>query len=104
MQLVQTDPRFIEVFKVLTGVDLLDMQEKEMKRKDDNEDASKIRLAELEKKKAEEEKARKDAEDAALPDEERIAIQNKKDADAFKLKGNEHYKKREFESALDLYQ
>jgi len=34
MQLIQQDPRFMDVFKELTGVDLMDLQEKEMKRKD----------------------------------------------------------------------
>lgn len=34
MQCVQSDPRFMDVFKELTGIDLMDMQEQEMKRKD----------------------------------------------------------------------
>jgi len=33
MQLIQSDPRFMDVFKELTGIDLMDMQEKEMKNK-----------------------------------------------------------------------
>ena len=41
MQLVQSDPRFIHVFKVLTGVDLLAMQEQEMKKRDKEEDMKK---------------------------------------------------------------
>jgi hypothetical protein len=31
MQLVQSDPRFMDVFKELTGIDLMDMQEQKMK-------------------------------------------------------------------------
>lgn len=31
MQYVQTDPRFMDVFKELTGIDLMDMQEQKMK-------------------------------------------------------------------------
>jgi len=34
MQLVQSDPRFMDVFKELTGIDLMDMQEAQMKQKD----------------------------------------------------------------------
>ncbi len=48
MQLIQSDPRFIDVFKQLTGIDLLDMQEKEMKKKDQDEDTKKQRLAQME--------------------------------------------------------
>lgn len=55
MQLIQTDPRFMDVFKELTGVDLLDMQEKEMKNKQRSEDAQKIRMAASKKKKEEDE-------------------------------------------------
>jgi len=76
MQLVQTDPRFMDVFKELTGVDLMDMQEKEMKRRDQDEDQKKQRLADLEKQKAEEDRIRKEAEEAALPEEERLVVQN----------------------------
>jgi hypothetical protein len=31
MQLVQMDPRFMDVFKELTGIDLMDMQAQQMK-------------------------------------------------------------------------
>lgn len=58
----------------------------------------------MEAKKKEEEKRKKEAEEAALPEEERKAIQNRKEAEALKEQGNTHYKKREFERALDLYQ
>jgi stress-induced-phosphoprotein 1 len=32
MQLIQSDPRFMDVFKELTGIDLMDVQEKQMKK------------------------------------------------------------------------
>ena len=41
MQLIQSDPRFMDVFKELTGIDLLDMQEKEMKKQANAEDTKK---------------------------------------------------------------
>ena len=34
MQIIQIDPRFMDVFKELTGIDLLDMQSQQMKAKD----------------------------------------------------------------------
>lgn len=47
-------------------------------------------------KKAEDDKKRKEAEDAALPEEERNKIKNKNEAEALKEQGNAFYKKREF--------
>jgi len=38
-----------------------------------------------------------------LSDPERQAIQKKKEAADFKLKGNEAYKKKDFEKALEMY-
>ena len=51
MQLIQTDPRFMDVFKELTGIDLLDMQEKEMKKQATAEEVKKQRDTEEKKKK-----------------------------------------------------
>jgi len=104
MQLIQSDPRFMDVFKELTGVDLMDMQEQQMKNKDTQEAQAKKRQADEAAKKAEEERLRKEAEEQALPDEERQVIQNKKDAEALKAQGNDFYKKKEFQKALDFYQ
>ena len=61
MQLVQSDPRFMDIFKELTGIDLMDMQEKEMKRRDQEEELKKKREAEEKIRKEEEEKKRKEA-------------------------------------------
>jgi hypothetical protein len=74
MQLIQSDPRFMDVFKELTGVDLMDMQEQQMKNKDTQEAQAKKRQADEAAKKAEEERLRKEAEEQALPDEERQVI------------------------------
>mgnify|MGYP001051724078 FL=1 len=94
MQLIQTDPRFMDVFKELTGIDLMDVQEKEMKRKDEEEVNKKKRDEENKKKKEAEEKARKEAEEVNLPPEEREKLQKKKTAEGFKAQGNDFYKKR----------
>lgn len=55
------------------------------------------------KKKEEEEKKKKEEEEAALPEEERIKKQQKKDADTAKAEGNEAYKQKDFQKALDCY-
>ena len=104
MQVIQTDPRFMDVFKELTGIDLMDVQEKEAKKKDEDKDTKKKRDEENKKRKEAEEIARKEAEEASLPQEEREKIQKQKAADAFKLQGNDFYKKKQFEEALEFYQ
>lgn len=96
MQFVQTDPRFMDVFKEMTGIDLMDMQEKEMKRKEQMEDMRKKREAEEKKKKEEEERKKKEEKEASLPEEERKRLQAKKEAETIKAKGNELYKKKQF--------
>ena len=75
-----------------------------MKKDDVNKDAQKKRDEEAKIQKAEDEKKKKEAEEAALPEEERVLIQEKKDAEAFKLQGNDFYKAKDFENALDYYQ
>lgn len=104
MQLFQSDPRMMECFKVLTGIDLMDVQEKEMKARAQDEEEKKKRKAELEKKQAEDEKKKKEAEEAALPPEEKARLAKKKEADEIKAKGNEYYKNRDFDNALKYYQ
>lgn len=34
MQIMQSDPRFMECFSVMTGIDLMGMREDQMKKKD----------------------------------------------------------------------
>ncbi len=41
--------------------------------------------------------------EAAMDPKEREALQNKKESEKVKLEGNEAYKKKEFEKALELY-
>lgn len=69
-----------------------------------DKEAKKKREEEAKAKKAEEERLKKEAEEAALPPDEREKIQKKKNAEADKAKGNEFYKKKDFENALKYYQ
>lgn len=97
------DPRFMDVFKELTGIDLMDMQAQQMKAKERQEEVSKKRAEEEKKRKEEEERKRKEAEEAALPQEEKDKIARKKQAEAIKNEGNEFYKKRQFAQAIQKY-
>ena len=103
MQLMQVDPRLMDVFKELTGIDLMDMQSQQMKNKDKQEEMRKKAEEEAAKRKAEDEKRRKEEEEAALPSEEKEKIARKKAAEAKKNEGNEAYKNKKFEDALALY-
>lgn len=71
MQVMQMDPRFMEVFQVLTGIDLEAMGAAAAKR--DEEDAATKKKNEEERKKREEEEAEKakKAAEEALPDSEK---------------------------------
>ena len=60
MQLVQTDPRFMDVFSTITGIDLMKMQEEQLKKKD--RDAEDVKKAQEEKKKKDEEEIAKQKE------------------------------------------
>ena len=104
MQLMQTDPRFMDVFKELTGIDLMEMQGEQMKDKEKQEDRRKKEELEAKVRAQEEEIARKQAEEDALPEEEKAKRQAKKEAEAFKVEGNDAYKKKDFELALKKYQ
>jgi stress-induced-phosphoprotein 1 len=104
MQVMQSDPRFMDVFQVLTGIDLMGMQQEYQKSQDQAKDDQKKKDEEMKKKKEEEEQKKKEEEQAKLPEEERKKIQDGKDAEAKKLEGNAAYKKKDFENALKLYQ
>jgi hypothetical protein len=67
MQFVQSDPRMMDVFKEITGIDLMDMQAQQAKNKDRMEEARKKREEEEAKKKQEEDKRKKEEEENALP-------------------------------------
>ena len=75
-QLLHTDPRFMDVFSVLNGIDMTKM----------NEDALKAQ------------KERKEEEDKynAMSEEEKKEFDSHKKADKINLKGNEQYKKKNF--------
>lgn len=103
MQLLQTDPRLMDVFKELTGVDLLQMNEDKQRNAEQEADLRKKAKATAEAKAAEEARKAKEAEEAALPQEERDAIEIKKKAEVVKAEGTVAYKARDFEKALELY-
>jgi len=104
MQLCMSDPRFMDVFKEITGIDLMDLQEQKMKEKDEAEDMKKKREAEEKVRKEEEERKKKLAEEEALPDEEKEKRRKVREAEAFKAEGNNFYKAKKFSEALEKYQ
>jgi hypothetical protein len=61
MQYIQIDPRMMDVFKELTGIDLMEMQNDKMKNKDRKEEQQKKDAEEATKRHAEEEKKKKQA-------------------------------------------
>ena len=108
MQMMQTDPRFMTVFSVLTGIDFEKMNE-------DVQKASKERKEEEEKKKKEEEEKRKKEEEQkkkkeeedkynAMNDDEKKDVDDHKKADEIKAKGNEEYKKKNYDGAIKYYE
>lgn len=100
MQVMQMDPRFMDVFKEMTGVDLGAMQENRAKQEENTEMRDQ---EQFEKREAEAAQRRKAEEEAKLPNEAKIALQKAKDAESKKLEGNEYYKKKDFAKALELY-
>ena len=78
MQFIQSDPRFMDVFKELTGIDLMDMQSQQMKQKDKTEDQKKAEEVERKIREEEDKKRRQEEEDAALPSEEKQKKEIKK--------------------------
>ena len=99
LQMIQTDPRFMDVFSVLSGIDLTKMNEEareaEKKRKEEED----------KKKKEEEEKKKKEEEDKYnnMSPEEKKDVDDHKRADEIKLKGNEEFKKKNFDEAIKYY-
>lgn len=71
MQVMQTDPRFMDVFKELTGIDLMEMQGERMKQKEQEEELKQKAEEERKKREAEEEQRRKREAEDALPQEEK---------------------------------
>jgi len=108
MQMMQTDPRFMTVFSVLTGIDFEKMNEDVQKAsKERKEEEEKKKKEEEEKrKKEEEEKKKKEEEDKynAMNDDEKKDVDDHKKADEIKAKGNEEYKKKNYDGAIKYYE
>ena len=75
-----------------------------MKSNANDEVEKKKRKEEMDKKMAEDAAKAKLAEEAQLPAEEREKIEKRKEAESIKAKGNDHYKNKNFDEALKLYQ
>lgn len=103
MQLMQSDQRFMEVFQVVTGIDLAAMQEKQFEDQSKTEETKKQREAEEKKKKEEEEARKKKEEEEKLPQEEKEKLEKQREADAEKEKGNKEYKQKNFDEAIKHY-
>ncbi len=107
LDIMQKDPRFMDVFSVLTGLDLTKMNEeaREAEEKRKNDEEKKKKEDEERKKKEDEERKKKEEEDKynAMTEEEKKEIDDHKKADEIKLKGNEEYKKRNFDEAIKYY-
>lgn len=107
LQLIQSDPRFMEVFSVLTGIDMTKMNEEMAKEKEKKEEEDKKKKEEEEKKKKEEEEAKKKKEEEdkwnSMSQEEKDDKLTHQKADEIKLKGNEEYKKKNFDGAIEFY-
>ena len=108
MQMIQTDPRFMTVFSVLTGIDFEKMNEDVRKHSEEKkkEEEQKKKEEEERKKKEAEEKKKKEEEEKynAMTPEEKIEEDNHKKADEIKAQGNEEFKKKNFDEAIKLYQ
>ena len=108
IQMIQTDPRFMTVFSVLTGIDMEKMNEDVQKHAEERkkEEEKKKKEEEEKKKKEEEEKKKKEEEDKynAMSVEEKKEVDDHKRADEIKAKGNEEYKKKNFDGAIKFYQ
>lgn len=107
LQLVQSDPRFMDVFSVLSGIDLGKAQEdyqKESKTKEELNRKKKEEEDALKKKKDEENEIRQEKERYEnLTIEEKEEEDKKKEAEEIKQKGNNYFKNKNFKEALDLY-
>ena len=108
IQMIQTDPRFMTVFSVLTGIDMEKMNEDVQKASQERkkEEEKKKKEEEEKRKKEEEEKKKKEEEEKynAMSTEEKKDVDDHKKADEIKAKGNEKIKKKNFDEAIKYYQ
>lgn len=107
IQLMQSDPRFMDVFSVLSGLDLSKMQEdvqKDKKKQEEDEKDKKKREEEEKKRREDEEKIRKEQEKLNhLSSEERADYELKVKAEEVKQKANAEFKKGNYKEALEIY-
>lgn len=107
MELVSKDPRFMDVFSVLTGIDLAGMSEGVSKSKKEKEEMDKERKKQEEeaRKKSEEERKKNEEQEKLnqMSEEEKHEFIAKQKAEELKAIGNEHFKKKEWEQALKYY-
>ena len=108
IQMIRTDPRFMTVFSVLTGIDMEKMSEDVQKASEERkkEEEKKKKEEEEKKKKEEEEKKKKEEEEKynAMSAEEKKEVDDHKKADEIKAKGNEEFKKKNYDEAIKYYQ
>ena len=107
LQLVQSDPRFMDVFTVLSGIDLGKAQEsyqQENKKKEEDNKKRKEEDEVLKKKREEEDKIRQEKERYEnLTIDEREEEDQKKNAEEIKQKGNAAFKSKNYKEALEFY-
>lgn len=103
MQLMQTDPRFMTVFKVATGIDLGMMQQNQFGNQQNMEERKQKYEEDQKKREAAEEERRKKEEEDQLPNEEKEKLEQKHKAEEEKDLGNKAYKAKNFEEAISHY-
>lgn len=103
MQLMQTDQRFADVFRVITGIDLMQMQEQQVQSHKKAEEMRKQKEEEDKKKQEEEEERKKKEAEDALTGEEKEKLEAQRKADAEKDLGNAAYKAKDFAQAIEHY-
>ena len=108
LQLIQTDPRMMTVFSVLTGIDLEAMNKAHMEKEKQNEEEERKKREEKEKEeKIKEEEAKKKAEEERfnnLSEEEKKDELLHREADEIKKEGNKFYLSKDFDNAMKKYQ
>ena len=107
LQLVQSDPRFMDVFTVLSGIDLGKAQEsyqQENKKKDEDNKKRKEDNEVTKKKKEEEDRIRQEKERYEnLTIEEKEEEDQRKNAEEIKQQANAQFKNKNYSEALKLY-
>lgn len=93
----------MDVIQELTGIDFNALGKQQKAEESNSEEARKKAEEERQRREAEAAAKKKAAEEAAMPSEERDRIKRAKEAENIKLKGNEFYKKKEFDQALRYY-